>query len=157
MAELSWPTLAASGIRLDSLALDEPIVLASDATLQTAAQAMGRSGRRAVLVGSWTVVTETDVSRAVATGRAPTTLAAAIARLDPVVVSRDATLLEALTAMLRGSRAECVVVDSGWRVVAVAELADVVAHAFGDPLATSRDVVLDDQLVLDDELVGGRA
>lgn len=147
MGELSWPTLAASGIRLDSMTLDDPIVLASDATLQTAAQAMARSGRRAVLVGSWTVLTETDVSRAMAMGRPPTTLAAAVARLDPVVVSRDATVLEALTAMLRATRVECVVVDSGWHVIAVVELAHVVAHAFGDRLAASGEVVLEDELV----------
>ncbi len=150
MAEISWPTLAASGTRLDSMPFDEPIVLASDVTLQTAAQAMARSGRRAVLVGSWTVVTETDISRAVATGRAPTTLAAAVARLDPVVVSSDATVLEAVTSMLRASRSECVVVDSSWRVVALVELGRVVAHAFGDTVTTNTEIVLD-------ELVGGRA
>jgi hypothetical protein len=50
--------------------------------------------------------------------------------------------------MLRASRAECVVVDSGFHVVAVVELARAVAHAFGDRVAATTEIVLDDQLVV---------
>lgn len=114
------------GLVLDSLELEQPIVVPSDATVQTVAQAMWRAKRSTVVVGPWTVVTERDIARAVAHGRSPTTPAAAIAGQTAAIVSSHTDVVKALATMLSEHVTEVVVTDGDLNVTGILTLGDAV-------------------------------
>jgi signal-transduction protein with cAMP-binding, CBS, and nucleotidyltransferase domain len=118
------PDIPLDALALDALELKRPLVVASDATVQTVAQAMLRAGRSTVVVGSWTVVTERDIARAVALGRPPTTPAAAIAGQAAPTVSGHTDVLKALAMMLSEQITEVVVTDSDMQVTGILSLGD---------------------------------
>jgi signal-transduction protein with cAMP-binding, CBS, and nucleotidyltransferase domain len=111
-------------LALDALDLKRPLVVPSDAAVQTVAQAMLRAGRSTVVVGTWTVVTERDIARAVALGRPPTTPAAAIAGVAAPVVLGHTHVLKALAMMLSEQITEVVVTDSDMQVTGILSLGD---------------------------------
>jgi signal-transduction protein with cAMP-binding, CBS, and nucleotidyltransferase domain len=117
---------------LDALALEQPIVVPSDATVQTVAQAMLRAGRSTVVVGMWTVVTERDIARAVALGRSPTTPAAAIAGQSTTVVSGQTDVVKALAMMLSEQATEVVVTDDDMQVTGILSLGAAIEVALRD-------------------------
>ncbi len=118
--------LPGDALVLDSLELDQPIVVASDATVQTVAQAMLRAKRSTVVVGPWTVVTERDIARAVALGRSPTTPAAAIVGQSAAVVSDHTDVVKALATMLSEHVTEVVVTDADLQVTGILTLGDAI-------------------------------
>jgi CBS domain-containing protein len=132
--------LPLDALRLDALVLDRPIVVPSDATVQTVAQAMLRAGRSTVVVGSWTVVTERDIARAVALGRAATTPAAAVVGPTSGVVSGHTDVVKALAMMLSDQLTEVVITDEEMQVTGILTLAAAVEvslrHA-GTPASVS--------------------
>ncbi|MBV8949673.1 MAG: hypothetical protein JOZ99_02270 [Actinobacteria bacterium] len=116
-------------LTLGAVALDRPLVVPSDATVQTVAQAMLRGGRSSVVVGSWTIVTERDIARAVALGRSPTTPAAAVARQATPILSQRDGVLDAFATMLREQVTEVVVADDDLQVNGVLSLVHAVELA----------------------------
>jgi signal-transduction protein with cAMP-binding, CBS, and nucleotidyltransferase domain len=116
-----------------ALGLERPVVVSSDATMQTAAQAMLRAGRSAVVVGSWTVVTDHDIARAVALGRPPTTPAAAISSQDGLVLPASTTMSDAVAAMLRAGSRDAIVVDDDHAVSGTVELDAALGLLLGGP------------------------
>jgi CBS domain-containing protein len=116
-----------------ALGLERPLVVSSDATMQTAAQAMLRAGRSAVVVGSWTVVTEHDIARAVALGRPPTTPAAAISSQDGLVLPASTAMSDAVAAMLRAGSRDAIVVDDDHAVSGTVELDAALGLLLGGP------------------------
>lgn len=116
-----------------ALGLERPLVVSSDATMQTAAQAMVRAGRSAVVVGSWTVVTDHDIARAVALGRPPTTPAAAISSQDGLVLPASTTMSDAVAAMLRAGSRDAIVIDDDHAVSGTVELDAALGLLLGGP------------------------
>jgi CBS domain-containing protein len=136
-------------LALDALGLELPVAVPSDATVQTVAQAMLRAGRSAVVVGSWTVVTERDVARAVALGRSPTTPAAAIAGQASPVVSGHTKVVKALATMLSEQMTEVVVIDNDMQVIGMLDLGTAVELALRDADAPSSVAALREALGLE--------
>lgn len=92
--------------------LRAPLELPLDATIGDVARTLVRERAPALLLGEGqAIVTEHDVVRAVAQGRAPDEPAADIATPDPVAVTGDAAVLEAIELMLRHGLRALVVVD----------------------------------------------
>jgi signal-transduction protein with cAMP-binding, CBS, and nucleotidyltransferase domain len=120
-------------VPVGALGLERPLVVSSDATMQTAAQAMLRAGRSAVVVGSWTVVTDHDIARAVALGRPPTTPAAAISSQDGLVLPASTTMSDAVAAMLRAGSRDAIVVDDDHAVSGTVELDAALGLLLGGP------------------------
>ena len=123
---------AAPDVPLGALGLSRPLVVSSDATIQTAAQAMLRAGRSAVVVGSWTVVTEHDIARAVALGRPPTTPAAAIAGHEGLVLRSTTTVLDAVASMLREHARDVVVLGDDLEITGTVDLASALEIVLGE-------------------------
>jgi signal-transduction protein with cAMP-binding, CBS, and nucleotidyltransferase domain len=135
---------------LDLLA---PVVITSDATVQTAAQAMLRANRSSVVVGTWTVVTDRDIARAVALGRAPTTPAAAVVGVERAPIPGTTRVVDAFLTMLRDHVHELVVTDEDTNLVGVLDVATateaVLGQAGGAEWIAALHVALDREITLE--------
>jgi len=90
--------------------------LPADATIGAVAEALVRERVPALLLGNGeAIVSEHDIVRAVARGRAVSEPALVIATPDPIAVAHDAPVVEAVELMLRHGLRAVVVVDGGPR------------------------------------------
>jgi CBS domain-containing protein len=91
--------------RVDDLPLRPPVAIVEDAPLDQAARIMRAHNISALVVGEpgerVSIVTERDLTQALADGRPPETAVGAIASADPMTVPPDATVMEVATLMLR--------------------------------------------------------
>jgi CBS domain-containing protein len=91
--------------RVDDLPLRPPVAIVEDARLDQAARIMRAHNISALVVGEpgerVSIVTERDLTQALADGRPPETAVGAIASADPMTVPPDATVMEVATLMLR--------------------------------------------------------
>lgn len=102
--------------------------LPAHATIGEVAEALVRERVPALLLGDGeAIVSEHDVVRAVARGRAVSDAATRIATPDPIAVSSDATVLEAVEVMLRHGLRAVVVVDERLRPGGMLTLVQAVA------------------------------
>ncbi|MFA5885580.1 MAG: CBS domain-containing protein [Acidimicrobiia bacterium] len=101
--------------------------LSIGATIGDVAAALVRERVPALLLGSGeAIVSEHDIVRAVARGRAPSEPARLFATPDPIAVSTDAPALEAVEVMLRHGLRAVVVVDDARRSVGMLTLVHAV-------------------------------
>ena len=99
-------------VAVGDLVLTPAHVLRGDATIGEVAEALVRERVPSLLLGDGVaIVSEHDVVRAVARGRGAHEPAALVATPDPIAVSRDAAVLEAVEVMLRHGIRAIVVVD----------------------------------------------
>lgn len=112
-------------LRLRPLVTIEP-----EASLRIAARTMREEGVSALVVGTpgafVTILTERDVTAAVADGRPPDTLTAVLATPRPATVDRDATVVAAAARMLDEGVRHLVVVQ-GRRAVGLVSIRDLLA------------------------------
>ncbi len=103
----------ASGPRVVAdVALGETVVLSPDASIGDAARALLVHGCGAVLIGGTdAILTEHDITRAVAHGREHDAPAVLVATPHPLAVHCHTTIVEALSMMLRLGVRSLVVVD----------------------------------------------
>ncbi|HKH05959.1 MAG TPA: CBS domain-containing protein [Acidimicrobiales bacterium] len=106
------------------------VTIEPEASLRIAARTMRQEGVSALVVGTpgalVTILTERDVTAAVADGRAPDTLTAELATPRPATVDRDATVVAAAARMLDEGVRHLVVVQGG-RAVGVVSIRDLLA------------------------------
>jgi CBS domain-containing protein len=116
--------------RLDEIGLRPAVVIAPDAPLDQAARVMRAHGVSALVVGdpgeTVSILTERDVTQAVADGRPPTDQVAAIASADPLTLRADATVMDAATLMLREGLRHLIVTRNN-RVAGIVSIRDALA------------------------------
>ena len=115
---------------LRDLPLEPVVAVPPDATLRDAARAMRARGVSSVLVGELgrpvSILTERDLTMALATDLAPDTAAEAVAVSDPYTLPLDATMSDAAVVMLRTGVRHLIVTD-GHRAIGVVSMRDVLA------------------------------
>jgi CBS domain-containing protein len=79
--------------------------------------------------GRVSIVTERDLTRALADARPPETKVAAVATADPLTVAPDATVMDVATLTLRQGVRHVVVVGEDRRAVGVVSMRDVLTGA----------------------------
>jgi CBS domain-containing protein len=114
--------------RVGDLGLRPAVAVAPKASLDQAARIMRAHDISALVVGDpgglVSIVTERDLTRALADARAPETEVAAVASADPLTVSSDTTVMDVATLMLRHGVRHLVVVGDNRRVVGVVSMRD---------------------------------
>ena len=139
MAQTSHPPLTPVG----ELWIQPALVLGPRTTLSEAARAMRVRDLSSAVVGTpharVSIVTERDITRAVAEGRAPDEPVGEIATADPLTVGRATEVLDAATIMLRAGLRHLVVTDDH-KVVGVVSMRDVLAALVTS--ATAESVVI---------------
>jgi len=116
--------------RVDDLRLRPAVAVAPDASLDQAARIMRAHNISALVVGEpgglISIVTERDLTQALADARPHETEVGDIASVDPLTVPQDATVMDVATLMLRiGVRH--LVVTRGDRAVGVVSMRDALA------------------------------
>jgi CBS domain-containing protein len=113
--------------RVEDLDLRAPVAVGPATPLEAAARIMLANDISALVVGEpgglVSILTERDVTRALAEGRSQTTEVAALASAEPLTVPPDATVLEVATLMLREGVRHLVVARDG-RAVGVVSMRD---------------------------------
>lgn len=116
--------------RVDDLGLRPVVVVAPSASLGQAARVMRAHDISALVVGApgelVSIVTERDLTQALADAQPPEAAVEAIASPEPLTVSPDATVMDAATLMLR-TGIRHLVVTKGRRAVGVVSMRDVLA------------------------------
>lgn len=116
--------------RVGDLGLRPPVVVARETPIAQAARIMRANEISALVVGSpgklVSIVTERDLTRAVAEAVPLDTHAAAIASTDVMIVTPDTTVMDVATTMLREGVRHLVVVHAG-RAVGVVSIRDALA------------------------------
>jgi CBS domain-containing protein len=116
--------------RVGDLGLRPPVAIAPHAPLDQAARIMRAHDISALVVGESgglvSIVTERDLTRALADARPPETEVATIASADPLTVARDTSVMDVATLMLRHGVRHLVVVGDR-RVVGVVSMRDALA------------------------------
>jgi len=114
--------------RLADLSLRPIVTIGPDEPLRTAAQVMRTSNVSSLVVNQPTkpiaIITERDITRAVADGRDPGTAVIALASPNPLTIPADATAIDAATRML-GEGVRHLVVTSGDRAVGIVSIRDI--------------------------------
>jgi CBS domain-containing protein len=117
--------------RVGDLGLRPPVAIAPHAPLDQAARIMRAHDISALVVGEpgglVSIVTERDLTRALADARPRETEAATIASADPLTVARDTSVMDVATLMLRHGVRHLVVVGEDRRVVGVVSMRDALA------------------------------
>jgi CBS domain-containing protein len=116
--------------RLDELPLRPVVTVAPDAHLGQVARIMRAHNVSALVVGHpgdpVAIVTERDITQAVADGCLPDERVVAIASSDPLTVAHDASVIEVATMMLNEGLRH-LVVSRQHRVVGIVSIRDVLA------------------------------
>jgi CBS domain-containing protein len=116
--------------RVEELGLRPVVAVASSAPLNQVARIMRAHDISAVVVGEpgglVSIVTERDLTRALADGRAPDAQVASIASPDPMTVPTDASVMDVATLMLREGVRHLVVARGG-RAIGVVSMRDALA------------------------------
>jgi CBS domain-containing protein len=116
--------------RVEELGLRPVVAVASSAPLNQAARVMRAHDISALVVGEpgglVAIVTERDLTRALADGRAPDAEVATIASADPMTVPPDATVMDVAMLMLREGVRHLVVARGG-RAIGVVSMRDALA------------------------------
>jgi len=116
--------------RVDDLRLRPAVAIVATAPVDQAARIMRAHDVSALVVGEpgelVSIVTERDLTQALADARPPDTEVGAIAAADPLTVSPDATVMDVATLMLREG-VRHLVVTSGGRAVGVVSMRDALA------------------------------
>jgi CBS domain-containing protein len=116
--------------RVDDLRLRPPVAVVEDAPLDQAARIMRAHNISALVVGQpgelVSIVTERDLTQALADGRPPETEVGAIASAGPITVPPDATVMDVATLMLREGVRHLVVTRRG-HAVGVVSMRDALA------------------------------
>ncbi|HEX5365143.1 MAG TPA: CBS domain-containing protein [Acidimicrobiales bacterium] len=119
-----------TGRRVGDLQLRETLVLPPDTTLAETARAFRRWDTSSAVVGvpdvPVAIVTERDLTRALAEDRSPDEAVVAVATQGPLTIDRSTELLDAAELMLRAELRHLVVAE-GNRVVGVVSMRDVLA------------------------------
>ena len=106
--------------RVDDLRLRPAVAVAADAPLDQAARIMRAHNISALVVGEpgelVSIVTERDLTQALADARPHETKVGAIASADPLTVPLDATVMDVATLMLREGVRHLVVTRRGHAV-----------------------------------------
>jgi CBS domain-containing protein len=114
--------------RVGDLGLRPAVAVAPEAPLGQAARIMRAHDISALVVGEpggpVSIVTERDLTRALADVRPPETEVAAIASADPLTVTSDATVMDVATVMPRHGVRHLVVVGDNRRAVGVVSMRD---------------------------------
>lgn len=123
-------TVAPASPRIDQLPLRPLVTIRPDASLRAAARLMRAEDVSALVVGvpgrPVAVLTERDLTAAMAVGTDPVTPVAAATADDPVTVDRHASVVSASAAMLRLGVRHLVVVD-GSRAVGMVSMRDALS------------------------------
>jgi CBS domain-containing protein len=116
--------------RVNDLRLRAAVAIAPNAPLDQAARIMRAHNISALVVGTpgelVSIVTERDLTQALADAHPPETEVGAIASADPLAVSPDATVMDVATLMLREGVRHLVVTSDG-RAVGVVSMRDALA------------------------------
>lgn len=116
--------------RVDDLRLRPAVAIAPNAPLDQAARIMRAHNISALVVGEpgelVSIVTERDLTQALADARPQETEVGAIASADPLTVPPDATVMDVATLMLREGIRHLVVAH-GDRAVGVVSMRDALA------------------------------
>jgi CBS domain-containing protein len=116
--------------RIDRLRLRVPIVIAPEATLGTAARVMRINGVSALVVGHASepvaLVTERDLTAAMADARPLDDPVATVASAAPLTVSADDTIIDAVNLML-SEHVRHLIVTRDHRLVGVVSMRDLLA------------------------------
>jgi uncharacterized protein len=114
--------------RVGDLGLRPAVAVAPHAPLEQAARIMRAHDISALVVGEpggqVSIVTERDLTRAIADARPPETEVAVVASPDPLTVTTDMTVMDLATVMLRHGVRHLVVVGDNRRVVGVVSMRD---------------------------------
>ena len=116
--------------RVDELPLRPAVTVAPDAPLDQVARIMRAHNVSALVVGHpgdpVAIVTERDLTQALADRRPPGEPVVAIASSDPLTVAHDASVIEVATLMLNRSLRH-LVVSRHHRVIGIVSIRDVLA------------------------------
>jgi CBS domain-containing protein len=116
--------------RVSDLRLRPAVAVAPSATLAQAARIMRAHDISALVVGEpgalVSIVTERDMTQALADARPPEVEVSAIASPEPLTVAPDATVMDAATLMLREGVRHLVVTRAG-RAIGVMSMREVLA------------------------------
>ena len=114
--------------RIAELALRPIVTIGPDEPLRTAAQVMRTSNISCLVVNQPTrpvaILTERDITRAVAEGRDPGAAVIAIASPNPLTIPVEANAIDAATRMLRDGIRH-LVVTHGDRAVGIVSIRDI--------------------------------
>ena len=123
---------SASSLLVGELELSPVVILdARSATLADAAVAVCQSRVHAVLLNDGSILTDSDVTRAIARGRGPDDPARVAATPDPLAIPARAPVGEALAAMLRHHVRLLVVLDAEVRPIGFLGLLDATRAVVG--------------------------
>jgi CBS domain-containing protein len=114
--------------RVGDLGLRPAVAVGPEAPLDQAARIMRAHDISALVVGDpgglVSIVTERDLTRALADARPPETEVAAVASADPLTVTTDTTVMDVATVMVRHGVRHLIVVGDNRRVVGVVSMRD---------------------------------
>jgi CBS domain-containing protein len=117
--------------RVKDLGLRPAVAIAPDAPIDQAARIMRAHDISALVVGEpdglVSIVTERDLTRALADARSADTQVAVIASAEPLTVPPDATVMDVATLMLREGVRHLVVAGDDRHVVGVVSMRDALA------------------------------
>lgn len=124
------PTPSPAVTRIDELRLGNVVTVAGDVPIGQVARIMRAHNVSSVVVGQpgdpVSIVTERDLTQALADARSANDPVSAIASKDPLTVSAGATVMEVATLMLREGLRH-LIVTINHRVVGVISIRDVLA------------------------------
>lgn len=112
--------------------LASPVTLSEEATLTDVAQAMVATRATAVLIhahGGTAIVSESDLTAALAAGKRADTPAVTVATSDPITIDGDASVLDALALMLRSGVRNLPVIGRAGDVIGILTLREVMRAA----------------------------